>query len=388
MNSIQKARKDRKHILIISPTLCMGGQERVAANTADIMRQDFEVSCLIFDGSNMFYYPTCEIINVNVPATKNIILKILHVLKRGFIVKRIKKRKHIDYTISFGETANLVNVLTRHGKTIASIRSYASISDGFMNQYVLSKADSIICCSQKIKFEMTRQHPSYSEKFHYVPNVYDVDKIIESGKQTVNDYSWKGRTIVTHGRLVEAKNYARLIRAFSLVKNEMPDVELLIIGSGEQIEALKLLSYQLNVQDSVHLIGARKNPFAYLSKSDIYVLPSLTEGFPNALVEGMLFLPVVAADCKTGPREILSNGTLDKIADSIEEADYGILVAPDNQYRTTAAITNSDTVLAKAIIMLLKDPVKSQNMRELALLRAKEFSMESYRKRLLAILDN
>lgn len=388
INNTSKNARQRKHILIISPTLHMGGQERVAINTANIMSRDFDVSFLTFDMSEAFYRPICEILNIDIPASNNLLLKILHVIRRALVIRRIKKKKRIDVTISFGETANLVNVLSRRGKTITSIRGYASTASGYINRYVLSKADIVICCSEKMRCDMIAQYTFYASKFKFMPNVYDAEKILEYGRQTVNDYTWKGHTIVTHGRLVKAKNYTRLMRAFSLVKNEIRDAQLLIIGSGEEKKELLELSCRLGVQDSVHLIGRRKNPFAYLSKSDLYVLPSLTEGFPNALVEGMFFLPVVAADCKTGPREILSKGTLDKVANDVEEVDYGILVMPDSRYRTTADITDSDMVLAKAITVILKDPVKSQNMRELALLRAKEFSIESYRARLTDMLNN
>ena len=59
---------------------------------------------------------------------------------------------------------------------------------------------------------------------------------------------------------------------------------------------------------SVHFMGFDVNPYRYLSRSRVFALTSRFEGFPNALAEAMICgLPVVACDCKTGPREILGD---------------------------------------------------------------------------------
>ena len=57
------------------------------------------------------------------------------------------------------------------------------------------------------------------------------------------------------------------------------------------------------------LLGFKENPFSYLSRSDVFVLSSISEGFSNVLVEAMACgCPVVSTDCPTGPGEILDRG--------------------------------------------------------------------------------
>ena len=182
-------------------------------------------------------------------------------------------------------------------------------------------------------------------------------------------------------------------RTISLLSNlyckrgEVPDARLLMIGEGSQCPQLEVLITAYHLEDSVTLLGFRKNPFAYLAKSALYVLSSYTEGFPNALVEGMTFPPAVAVDCKSGPREILSDGAIDHVCKGFEEADYGILVQPSEKREFCEALTENDRSLADAILSVLTDPVKSKVLQEKAQSRVEAFSYAAYRKALLSLLE-
>src|SRR4029077_7605904 len=82
-----------------------------------------------------------------------------------------------------------------------------------------------------------------------------------------------------------------------------------------------------SLNDDVYLLGFNVNPFKYMRKSSILVFPSVYEGFPNTVLEAMQCrLPVIVADCQSGPREILAPGSdLDKKTTTSELTDYGIL---------------------------------------------------------------
>ena len=146
------------------------------------------------------------------------------------------------------------------------------------------------------------------------------------GEEAVNDVVFTENTIIAHGRLEKVKNYARLIKAVYLARQEIKDISLVIIGEGSERERLEDLVKKFGLEGFAELIGFRKNPFAYISKSKLYVLSSLNEGFPNALVEGMCFLPSVSVDCKSGPREILNCEVGGEKCVGVEYGLYGILV--------------------------------------------------------------
>ena len=355
----------RDKLLIIVPNLCLGGQERVAVNTLEVMKKDFEVTLLIFDNKNQAYYPNGEVININIPASPSYIKKMFNVFKRAYKVRKIKKKLGIDYSISFGATANIVNVFSKmKDKVLISIRGYRGIGTSVLDKYLYKKCDKIIACSEEMKLKIQKISDAALKKTVCLYNPYDFDKLKGMGEEEVQDVDFSIPTIVSHGRLEQVKNYAGLIRAFAVAKKEMPDLQLLIIGEGTERRNLEEEIKRLKLGTSVKLIGFRENPFKYLARSKIFTLTSNFEGFPNALVEGMIFLPAISVDCKTGPKEILGL-----------ESEYGVLIKKQN-----------DNSIAKAIIDLLKDNEKYNKYKQLAQIRALAFSKETYRKNLLGIL--
>ena len=104
------------------------------------------------------------------------------------------------------------------------------------------------------------------------------------------------------------KDHATLLRAFAEVVSSRP-ARLIILGEGAERGNLLQLAERFGIARQVELPGFKVNPFAYMSKSDVFVLPSRYEGFPNVLVQAMACgTPVVSTDCRSGPSEILEAG--------------------------------------------------------------------------------
>ena len=207
------------------------------------------------------------------------------------------------------------------------------------------------------------------------------------------------KLIVSVGRQDYIKGFWHLIKAFSIVAKEKDNVRLMILGTGDWTSYYKLVE-DLGIKDKVAFMGIKKNPFPYVAASDLYVLSSNHEGFPNALLEAMaLGKPCIAADCKTGPREILLTeneyNSLLKIrpdgssTDKAIEGEYGILVPDMSEVEDFDAnvITVGEKALAREMNKMLSDDDKLEKFGLKARERADCYQPEKYSAELYSVLE-
>jgi glycosyltransferase involved in cell wall biosynthesis len=145
----------------------------------------------------------------------------------------------------------------------------------------------------------------------------------------------EGPYLVAAGRLVPNKNFALLIDAFA--DADLP-MRLVIMGEGPERAALEGQIGARGLGDRVLLPGFVANPFAILSRAQMFALPSNAEGFPNGLVEAMACgLPVVSTNCASGPSEILAGMSRDAVHGSLA-VDAGAIVPPNDVPAFAAAL--------------------------------------------------
>jgi len=147
------------------------------------------------------------------------------------------------------------------------------------------------------------------------------------------------RILMTAGRLHRQKGYDLLLQALSVVQQSFSGVKLLILGEGEEEKSLKKLAHSLEISEKVLFLGLRSDVDRLLQCSELFVLPSRWEGFPNVLLEAMAAGKPVVATAVGGVRELV----VDEVT--------GILVPPQDE-----------TALADAIMLLLSDKKRALAM--------------------------
>ena len=178
----------------------------------------------------------------------------------------------------------------------------------YLKKILYKRADVVIANSQELADDYSRVLEC---PVQVVYNPIDIDGVKHKAKKPIFDeiFIKKNKPVIIGiGRLCVQKNFGFLIRSFAKSIQKV-DAYLVIIGEGSERQKLEKLIKSLNLEGSVILMGHKDNVFPYLKRSDIFVLSSLYEGMPNALIEAVaLKIPSISTNIKTGPKEILLNG--------------------------------------------------------------------------------
>ncbi|WP_084191315.1 glycosyltransferase [Algiphilus aromaticivorans] len=168
----------------------------------------------------------------------------------------------------------------------------------------------VIAVSNGVAEDLIMIAPMLAEKVHIVPNPVVSMETARLSREACNNVPVRAGVpwIVFVGRLVPVKNVRLLIAAFSKLPKSKP-VELVIVGEGAELPHLQCEVSTRKLCHRVHFVGVQNNPLPWMREASLLVLPSSYEGFGNVLVEAMACgTQVVAADCPSGPREILAGG--------------------------------------------------------------------------------
>lgn len=162
--------------------------------------------------------------------------------------------------------------------------------------------------------------------------------------------------LATVGRLMPQKGHQYLISALQRLADEGYPLLLLLVGEGPLEESLKKQAEALGVGKLVRFTGFRTDVHDILSIADIFVLPSLNEGFPLILLEAMAAGKPIVATRVTGCTE------------AIVHRDTGLLCEPE-----------SSEELSREILSLLRDPAGRAAMGQ----RARQVSLERFDQRVM-----
>ncbi|MBZ9577547.1 glycosyltransferase [Patescibacteria group bacterium] len=372
--------KDKK-ILFLVQTLAKGGGERVVSELTLNFPENIQRIIVLFEEKVSYPYKG-KLVSLNIPFSKKFFPKVYYLFSGFFRFKRIIKKEKPSYIISFGNAPNIFNALI--GRK-AIIRGDNFLSEGYKTfwgrvykilvRLLFNRSAKIIAVSKGIKNDFIRNFGVQEEKIKVIHNPIDVDNIRKLSKELLKPEHQKifnHPVLINIGRLGEQKGQWHLIKAFKEIKREIGDLKLVILGEGKLKSYFKKLIQQLGLENDVYILGWQKNPFKFLSKSNLFILSSHWEGLPTVILEAMTCgLPVISTDCKSGPREILAPDTnIESQTEDIERAEYGILIP-----------TKNEEILSKAIIEMLNDKNLANNLALKSQKRVKDFNIDKIIKK-------
>lgn len=334
-----------KRVLMIIPELWTGGAQRSFMQLANDLSKYHHVEIVVFNNASPSSHKTIlTIYSLDLAAGKNALDKAIQFFKRVYRLKKIKQKVKPSVSISFLEGADYVNILSSNGeRVIISIRGTKEFdlqiagALGWLRKQILipfiyKRAWRIITVSKFLEDEMKNSFGIRPEMVRTIYNYYDFELLNQRINEPLPEIfqNWlTGRLLVNVGRLHPQKNQLFLIDVFADILNNEPTAKLIIVGNGPLLNSLTahaeekmLRTYVYNRDDfndsyQLYFLGEVNNPFPIIRRCELFIFPSLYEGFPNALVEAMYAeIPVVSANCNYGPSEIIN----------FEEVKSGVLL--------------------------------------------------------------
>lgn len=294
-------------------------------------------------------------------------------------LEKIKRRLQPDILHCHGFRAGLIGRLSQGQagcRLVYSIHNFVTYGRGSLGKKVLAgferwsyrRTHAVICVSQALRDHMVFDIGLSPERIHVVYNSKPNWKAKGDGQKIKNMYGLDKNHILigTAARLIPTKGMHLMLEAAPGILMQHPKVIFMIAGSGPEETRLRALAEQLGISDHVRFLGHVSHMQDFFPALDIFILPSLTEGFGITILEAMSFgLPIIAASTGGIP-ELVNNGI------------NGILVRP-----------NSVQEIQKAILGFLKDPQNAKKYgRQAAIDIQRGFSSEAMVSRINSIFES
>lgn len=266
-------------------------------------------------------------------------------------LRRANRRICPDVVISYDFTSNVFGalcVLGRSQRWFPCVHGLVTGFEGWRNlvQRVLYlKAQAVIVPSCAVREKLMTHNVAGNDKVVVIPNGIDVD----APQRRVSAPQWRYKIVCVANFYSEVKGHRYAVEAMKLLPEEYT---LTFIGDGQELEGVKDLVRRYSLDSQVDFRGAMNNHDMrkLLPEYDVMVVPSLSESFGIAAVEGMAAgLPVVASAVGGLPEVVVDD-------------ECGVLVQPGNSER-----------LAKAIKSLCDEPATWERMHHAGLARARDF---------------
>lgn len=330
-----------KILLAVSNIAVGGGAEKVAVALAgQLQAAGHDVVLLTFYTAATEHSFAGTRVSRHEVTPASLFGKLPRALARIFFIKRVCREHQIDAVISFLEESNyyclLSKVLLQNPvPMIVSVRldpRFYNRVYQFLIRHLYPRAVAVVAVTKYVEKVLQETFGLTNTTTIYNP----IDQArIDAARQEPLPEPWattigSGKTIVSIGRLTKQKGQWHLIRAFSHVAATDPEAKLIILGDGEYKAQLETLIADCGLGDRVFLAGRHTNVYPFLDHAALFVFSSLWEGMPNTVLEALACqVPIVAADCDSGPREIIAPElSLEESVSYPYEATYGTLVAP------------------------------------------------------------
>ena len=310
-----------RRLAIFIPSMRGGGAERIILNLAEgFTRRGFAIDLVLAQAEGPYLAEVSDSVRV-------VDLKASRVLRSLPALVRYLRRERPQAMLVVMKHTNIVAlwarrlagvplrlVVSEHVAPSGSLQHWSRLR-GLLMPHLMRTfyawADAIVAVSKGVADDLARVAGIPREHIQVIHNPIVTHQLREKAKVPLR-HPWfipgQPPVLLAVGRLTPQKDFGMLIRAFARARRKRR-MRLLILGEGPERRALEMLIRQLGLQEDVSMIGFVENPYPYMANASLFVLSSRWEGLPGVLIEALCCgAPLIATDCRSGPREILADG--------------------------------------------------------------------------------
>ena len=306
--------KNKIRLIIITPTLKIGGSQRVITYLCNnLSPKIFDTTLIVINNQipfNSFSTESikgAEIIDLKTPKVRFSLFKIIKVARKIKPDIILSTQFHLNAIMLLAKPfLPFKSKLIARETNIPSIRYKNNIVSKYIHKWFYKYFDGIVCQSLGMYEDLSFIFNIPKNKLVIIHNPVDCDFVNNKVDNKENDYN-KSNILAVGSTLGKQKGFERLIESFSFIKDK--NIKLMILGEGPAKKKLQRKIDRADLQKQIDLVGLQKNPINFFKKTDVFALSSYSEGFPNALLEaGLCGVPTVTFDIKGGMRDIIVDG--------------------------------------------------------------------------------
>lgn len=369
-------------VLFLIHDLGQGGAEKVLVNLVNNMDQskfDITVMALFGGGVNEQFLKENIHYQVAFPKAFPGNSHVMKLLSPTYLHKFLIKDKY-DIEVSYleGPAARIVSGcknketklvswihVEQHSKDIAA-KAFRTYNES-KNCYC--RFDEIVCVSNSVKQDFQTIYPMISN-VNVLYNTNETDQILLLKDEPVEESFLKDKCIrlCGVGKIMPIKGFDKLARIHKRLIDDGFNIHTYVLGSGSEKESIQKYLREQNVEESFTFLGYQMNPYKYVARCDLFICPSVAEGFSTAATEALIVGTPVVTTPVAGMEEMLGKNN-----------EYGIICEADEES------------LYKNIKHLIQDKELLAYYKKQSELRGELFSkaktVESVEKFLLTLVD-
>lgn len=211
----------------------------------------------------------------------------------------------------------------------------------FKIESYLTCFDKLYCVSKAVQIQLEKRAPEFTEKTEVLYNPIDVKTIREKAEESIDNIFQPNKVnVLTVGRIHPQKGITMIIEIAKILKMRKVPFVWFLIGDGEMLPEYKQKCNEESVSDVVIFLGQKDNPYPYMAACDIYVQPSLHEGYGLTILEARALKKLIIASDLPCFREQIENGIngylCNQSADEFASCIENVIRAPKDKIKQIA----------------------------------------------------